>query len=29
VLAGGRMIFSKYETDQFPEDEEILAALRA
>jgi selT/selW/selH-like putative selenoprotein len=29
VLADGAMVFSKHETGRFPEDGEILEALRA
>jgi selT/selW/selH-like putative selenoprotein len=29
VLTGDRLVFSKYETRRFPEEAEILTALRA
>ena len=29
VKANGKMVFSKYEEDRFPDDEEIVTALRA
>jgi hypothetical protein len=29
VVADGRLVFSKYETRRFPEEAEILTALRA